>query len=193
MTLRSDATSRAPEVYIESMRDAGFGAGFVDYASGDMRRLQRLAYMLTGDVEDARDLVQETLLRVGLAWRRIDQDRSPGAYANKVMSRLVWRQRRRSKQVGELNPASVDVYMRDEFTKVDDASLIRAAMRQLGPRQRAVLALRYYCDLSEAEIASTLECSPGTVKSQAARGLARLRASLQDLNAPQMRGDGHGR
>jgi RNA polymerase sigma-70 factor (sigma-E family) len=136
--------------------------------------------MLTGDRESARDLVQETLVQVGCAWSRIDRDGSPGGYATTTMSRLAWRQSARSRtELSLLRRHAPSETSPDDFTRVDNAAALRSGMNALGARQRAVLVLRFYSDLSEAEVARTLECSVGTVKSQTARGLANLRAHLQ--------------
>lgn len=159
---------------------SSFGEGFEAYAVGDMARLTRLASMLTRDRESARDLVQETLVRVGCAWSRIDRDGNPGGYATTTMSRLAWRQAARSRtELTLLRRSTPTQTARDDFQRVDDAAALRDAMGSLGVRQRTVLVLRFYSDLSEAEVARTLECSVGTVKSQTSRGLANLRAHLQ--------------
>ncbi len=159
---------------------SSFGEGFEAYAVSDMPRLTRLAAMLTGDRLSARDLVQETLVQVGCAWSRIDRDGSPGGYATTTMSRLAWRQSARSRtELSLLRRHAPAETSPDDFTRVDDAAALRSGMNALGARQRAVLVLRFYSDLSEAEVARTLECSVGTVKSQTARGLANLRAHLQ--------------
>jgi len=160
--------------------EASFGEGFEEYAVGDMARLTRLASMLTRDRESAHDLVQETLVRVGCAWNRIDRDGSPSGYATTTMSRLAWRQSARSRTEWTLlNRHAPTETAPDDFSRVDDATSLRTAMHQLGPRQRAVLVLRFYADLSEAEVARMLGCSVGTIKSQASRGLAHLRTHLQ--------------
>jgi len=95
------------------------------------------------------------------------------------MSRLAWRQSARSRtELSLLRRHAPAETSPDDFTRVDDAAALRAGMNALGARQRAVLVLRFYSDLSEAEVARTLECSVGTVKSQTARGLANLGANL---------------
>lgn len=173
---------------------ASFGEGFEAYAAGDMARLTRLASMLTLDNDNARDLVQETLIRVGCAWNRIDRDGNPAGYATTTLTRLVWRQssRRRAESALLTQHAATQTGTTppDDFQRVDDAASLRAAMQQLGVRQRAVLVLRFYNDMSEAEVARTLGCSVGTVKSQTARGLANLRAHLRrELSQRDGRGD----
>lgn len=161
-----------------------FGEGFEEYAAGDMARLTRLAAMLTRDHHAAHDLVQETLVRVGSAWSRIDSDGNPSGFATTTMSRLAWRlsARRRAERSILTRHAPAETTP-DAYGQVDDASALQSAMRRLGPRQRAVLVLRFYLDLSEAEVARSLGCSVGTVKSQTSRGLANLRDQLHQQHA----------
>lgn len=157
-----------------------FGVGFVEYAKADMLRLQRLAFMLTGTREDAQDLVQETLTKVGLVWARID-DRGPHGYATTVMSRAAWRAGRKAniRRMVWSTDASERVGQEDErIEQFDERQRLRAAMLELGVGQRTVLALRYYCDQSDTQIGITSVCSASPVRSQAFRGLRHLREAL---------------
>lgn len=157
------------------MRGVRFDPEFAEYVAGDQRRLQRLAFALTGGRADADDLVQETLLRVARAWRRIDQ-RGPHGYATTVMCRLAQRPRLQSLRVSGLDTASDRA--EEPYAAVDDRLVLRAGIRELPSRQRAVIALRYLCDLTEAQTAATLGCSVGTVKSQTAKALHKLTLRL---------------
>ncbi|WP_433478670.1 SigE family RNA polymerase sigma factor [Spirillospora sp. CA-142024] len=132
--------------------------------------------MLTGNAHDAADLLQEGLIRLRGAWGRVANKHDPEGYVRKIMARQhisMWRRRRREDLVGELPER-----------RYDDPGLDRAehdprlweALAMLPRRQRAVLVLRYYEDLSDEEIAGTLGISRGTVRSQAARALGKLRA-----------------
>ncbi len=160
-------------------RSSAFGTGFEAYAEADLGRLLRLARRLTATPDTAPDLVQETLVRVGLAWRRIDQD--PAAYATTVLTRLVWRQeRRRVHEWRLLTGRRVEAQQPDPYEVTHESDRLGAAMRGLGARQRAVLVLRFTYDLSVDETARVLGCTTGTVKSQTARGLARLRVLLDE-------------
>jgi RNA polymerase sigma-70 factor (sigma-E family) len=148
--------------------------GFAEFVVARQAALLRTAYLLTGHAQDAEDLVQTTLVKVVPHWRRIRDD--PDAYVrralvNENVSR--WRRRRWREQATDVLP---EVLADDP----DRAELlaVRDALRMLAPRQRAVLVLRYYEGLSEAEIAASLNIAPGTVKSQARDGLARLRQAL---------------
>lgn len=148
--------------------------GFAEFVVARQAALLRTAYLLTGHAQDAEDLVQTTLVKVVPQWRRIADN--PEAYVRRVLVNenvSRWRRRRwREQSTGELP---------EELSHDPDRAeliAVREALRTLAPRQRAVLVLRYYEGLSEAEIAGTLGISPGTVKSQARDGLARLRQAL---------------
>jgi RNA polymerase sigma-70 factor (sigma-E family) len=137
--------------------------------------LVRTAYLLTGDRHLAEDLLQTALLRCYGHWSRID---APEAYVRRAMVTTVtgWRRRRWMGEVstGVLPERSGGDDPTDEQAIRTD--LLRV-LHELGPRQRAVLVLRFYEDMSEAEVAAVLGVSVGTVKSQSARALARLRVS----------------
>ncbi|SDC83719.1 SigE family RNA polymerase sigma factor [Nocardioides lianchengensis] len=138
-------------------------------------RLLRTAYLLTGDRGHAEDLVQTALLRTARRWSTARRD--PAAYARRVVVNLAkdrWRDLRR--RPGEA-PLEVDVAVPVTDGVADRDRLLRAA-RQLPAGQRAVLVLRYFDDLSVADTAAALGCSEGTVKSQTARALDRLRSVL---------------
>lgn len=149
--------------------------GYADFeAFVDARRdaLLRTAYLLTGDHHDAEDLVQTALLKVVPKWTRIG-DR-PEHYVRKVLARESvnrWR-RRRWREVS--TPIIPDSLQHDSPDTVDRMTLLED-LRRLSPRQRAVLVLRYYDDLSEADTAAALGISVGTVKSHTRDALAHLR------------------
>jgi len=128
------------------------------------------AHALTGNRHDAWDLLQETLVRVGERWRRIDE---PAAYARTVMTRLnvdrIRRLRRELLGVRTREPAT-----HDQLTSPAEAWLVEA-LATLTPRQRTALALRYVEDLDVRGIAERMGCSEGTVKSQLSRGIQRLK------------------
>lgn len=122
-----------------------------------MARLRRLAGMLADDRETSQDLLQETLVRTRLAWSRID--RNPRGYATTTMARLAWQlHKRRRQEIALLHRHAGRERVDTDFGRVDDALGIAAAMALLGPRPRAVLVLRYYCDLPEQHIADALGC-----------------------------------
>lgn len=137
--------------------------------------LLRVAYHLTGSAQDAEDLVQSALVKVMRRWQRVDE---PMAYLRRVMTNQhisVWRRHRMHEVVTAILP---DRPVRDMTEVVAEGHALHEAMRALAPRTRAVIVLRYVADLPEAEVAATLGCSVGSVKSRASRGLARLRVAL---------------
>jgi RNA polymerase sigma-70 factor (sigma-E family) len=151
---------------------------FDEFVRTRSRGLQRTAWLLTGNWASAEDLVQTALAKCWARWNRIDRGEQPDAYVRRVMvtTFLGWRRRR---WTGETAVA----YLPDEpapddaFSASDLRDLLVVALRALPPRQRAVLALRYFDDLTEAATADALGCSVGTVKSQTARALTTMRAT----------------
>jgi len=145
---------------------------FVETRYGD---LLRLAYALTGSTDEAEDLLQGSLVRVMRRWTRIDE---PMAYLRRAMiNQRVTRWRRFGRREVS-TPYPPDGVAADPSDRVAERHAMVSALRTLPPRMRAVVALRYVADLPEAEVAATLGCSVGTVKSQTAKALAKLRAAL---------------
>ncbi|MEV6425114.1 SigE family RNA polymerase sigma factor [Streptomyces sp. NPDC051662] len=141
-------------------------------------RLLRMAWLLTGDAHLAEDLLQSTLAKVWPKWPRIAGDR-PEAYVRKALVHLHaswWRRRWRGELPYGDVPDAVGTF--DAYAGVDLEQSLAAAVRALPVRQRAVVVLRYFEDLSVDDTAATLGCTPGTVKSQSARALRTLRAAL---------------
>jgi RNA polymerase sigma-70 factor (sigma-E family) len=155
-------------------RDAEFG----EYVDSRLTLMRRTAFLLGGgDWHAAEDLVQTALTKLYTAWPRLRQDGAVDAYVRKVLVRTVidesrrpWRKRERS--VEETPDVSVPA------ARVDDVLDVRQALRKLPAGQRAVVVLRYWEDLSITETAKVLGRTEGTVKSQAAKGLAALRDLL---------------
>jgi RNA polymerase sigma-70 factor (sigma-E family) len=147
---------------------------FDEFVRSRSGALLRSAYLLTTDRYAAEDLLQEVLERVYVRWRRIRF--APEAYArrtlvNQAISR--WRYRRRRPE--EPRSDRVDGAADDHANGVVTRQLVLSALRELPPRQRAAVVLRYLDDLSEADTARLLGCSVGAVKSHTSRGLAKLR------------------
>jgi RNA polymerase sigma-70 factor (sigma-E family) len=160
--------------------DDGVEESFTAFVRASGERHLRVAALLTGDWHAAEDLVQASLVKLYRAWPGVDQvDGDPDAYLRRIMintQRSWWRARwRREAPVAALPDGPGQGEDADQRAL---AVSIRQALRRLSPRQRAVLVLRYYEDLPEAEIASLLGCSAGTVKAHAHRGLRALRAVL---------------
>lgn len=139
--------------------------------------LCRTAYLLTGDWQAGEDLVQEALAKTYVRRRRLHGPAALEPYARKVLVSLFLTWRRRSWH-RELPHAELpDLAGTDGFDQLADRSGMWSALAALPTQQRAVLVLRYYEDLAEADIAAVLAVSPGAVKTHAARGLDRLRRS----------------
>ena len=150
---------------------------FIEWVAGHQRQLLRSAYLLTGDEHRAQDLVQEALVKVALRWSRL-RDGNPAAYARRIIVNdnvSLWRRTRR-----ELSTAEPAVPGR---TSVDTEAVlvVRRALGRLTTRQRAVVVLRHFDDLSEQETAQILGVNVGTVKSTNAAALARLRDGAPEL------------
>jgi RNA polymerase sigma-70 factor (sigma-E family) len=156
-------------------------AEFTAFVAGSGRRLLRTATLLTGDHGHAEDLVQTALERTARHWHRLDG--APEAYARVVLARLAtdrWRSIR--SRVPEVVADPPERVHGDLAGDVAVRQALIAAMAQLTPRQRAVLVLRYFDDLSEAQTAHALGVSVGTVKSTTSRSVARLRELVPDLD-----------
>lgn len=151
---------------------------FTDFVAARGSALYRYGYVLTGNAEDAADLTQEALMRLGDAWPRIRKRDDPEGYVRTTMARLhisVWRRLRRERLVEAVPEAT---YTDD---RLDGDIGLWNELKGLPPKQRAVLVLRYYEDLSDQEIAELLGISRGTVRSQAARALDKLRIRMAAL------------
>ena len=148
------------------------------FARARVDPLLRFGFALTGDTERAADLVQEALLRTGMAWPRIRQREDVEGYVRQTIVRLNiswWRRTRRELLVSVVPEGSNP---RESAHPDIDAGPAWTALRALPPRQRTVLALRYLEDLDDLGIAAAMQCSVGTVKSQASRAMATLRRRL---------------
>jgi RNA polymerase sigma-70 factor (sigma-E family) len=148
------------------------------------RPLARLAYLLCGDHDLADDLVQNCLIRMYGAWCRIEQPDGVDAYVRRVLLRCWLSERRVTWRRLESRHSPVPDHVderADPTQGVESAhfrEVLRRALAEIPDRQRAAVILRYWSQLSVAETADALRCSEGTVKSQAARGLAALRTAL---------------
>ena len=160
---------------------------FDDYVASRGAALLRLAFMLTGDRHLAEDLTQDVMIRAYGRWSRLAQMEQVDAYVRRMLvnSHVSWRRRRSSGEVpvervaDEANTDSTP----DGAEAVAERDRAWRMLATLPRKQRAVLVLRYYEDLSDSEIAEALGCSQGTVRSQASRALATLRENLHDVAA----------
>jgi len=149
-----------------------------DYVAGNLDRLRRTAYLLCGDWHLADDLTSTVLVKLLRHWKRTTAMEHRDAYVRRMLMSAWLDERRRPWR----RESSTD-RLPDRTATVADADRrldVLSLLAGLPPRRRAVLVLRYFCDLSVEETAQALGCSEGTVKSQAARALETLRAGLQE-------------
>jgi RNA polymerase sigma-70 factor (sigma-E family) len=146
---------------------------FRQFMRGRWPAMLRLAYGLTGDRGHAEDVAQAAFARAYASWGRVRRTGDPDAYVRRIVVNEN-RRRFRKQRVAEALPGTLPDSGTVPAGPEDRAALLDA-LRSLGPRQRAVVVLRYWMDMSEAETAAALNCSVGTVKSQASRALAALR------------------
>ena len=165
-----DELGAAPDVI------SGGGEDFSAFAVSRWPGLVRLAFGLTGDRWAAEDIAQVTLARAYVAWRRVRRADDPDAYLRRILINASNRRFRRHR-VAELPGDLPETAVEGPADLVGERAALLAALRQLPARQRAVVVLRYWEDLSDAQIAAALGCSPGTVRSQLSRALAKLRES----------------
>jgi RNA polymerase sigma-70 factor (sigma-E family) len=159
--------------------DAGAEAEFTEFMHARWPRLVRLGYGLTGDLGLAEDLAQTALAKALASWPRVRRAGNPDAYVRRIMVNANvsrFRKRRVREQFMDLPPDTV-LHQADVTRQHDDRSALMAALMGLPQGQRAVVVLRYWMDMTETEVAATLGCSVGNVKSQASRALAKLRLS----------------
>ena len=164
------------------MRRAPGDAEYTEFVHASWPALYRTAYLLLGEHTLAEDLVQTTLANTYASWERVRDVGAAHGYAKTAMYNTAASWFRRRSWRRELPSESVP-----EGQYVEDASVrpaVIAALRQLAPRQRAVVVLRYYEDLSVRETAQALRISEGTVKSQTSEALRRLRGLLGDAIVP---------
>lgn len=158
---------------MKSQRDTEFA----DFMSARMPSLRRLALLLSQDWHRADDLVQATLTKLYVHWARAVGADNTDAYVRAMLVREFLSERQtawaRRVRLTDRMPEAASHY------SDPDASLdLQAAVKALPPRQRAVLVLRFYCDLNVEQSAQVLDCTPGTVKSQTAKALESLRGAL---------------
>jgi RNA polymerase sigma-70 factor (sigma-E family) len=153
--------------------------GFGDYVAARGRALHRTAYLLTGNTADAEDLVQAALAKIYLAWDRIEDRGALDGYVRRAMvnTHISWWRRRR---VEEYPTDEIpDRAVADHATASDLQESLRRAIDRLPQRMRAAVLLRFYEDMTEAEVADVLGVSLGTVKSTVSRAVAKLRTDAE--------------
>jgi RNA polymerase sigma-70 factor (sigma-E family) len=163
---------------------------FTDFVRDHSAALFRTAYLLTGDYQRAEDLLQVTLVRLYQRWNRVEAMDRPVGYARKVLvSQAVSWWRKRSSHESPLMVLSEPSWD-GRMDEVAEHQRVWKAILSLPPRQRAVTVLRYYEDLTEAEIAVTLGMAPGTVKSHGHAATRRLAQLLGEPVVPAVQPTG---
>ena len=159
---------------------------FTEFVHATWPGLYRTAYLMLGDHQLAEDLVQTALAKTYASWRKVQEPAAAPAYARVVLANTAasWFRRRswRNEHPTEQLPEG------SSYADPSTRPAVVDALRTLAPRQRAVVVLRYYDDLSVREVAIALGISEGTVKSQTSDALARLRTLLGDAVIPQTLG-----
>jgi RNA polymerase sigma-70 factor (sigma-E family) len=150
---------------------------FAAYTAASAARLRRTAYLLCGDWQRAEDELQAALVKLYLSWNRVRARGALDAFVRTTLVRGLIDSRRRPWR-REWAHAVLPDRAAPEPLPLEDRLVVREALALVPPRQRAVLVLRFYEDCDVAETARLVGCSEGTVKSQTARGLARLRELL---------------
>jgi RNA polymerase sigma-70 factor (sigma-E family) len=157
----------------------GSAEEFTDFAAAASPRLRRTAFLLCGDWHTAEDLVQTALAKVFVAWRRIREQNAAHAYATRTLVNTYLADKRLKRPAEVLTGRLPD---RSAASAAPEARIVVLdALATLPPKGRAVVVLRYWADLSVEQVALVLGCSPGNVKSQSARSLAKLRTLLGDV------------
>lgn len=165
----------------------GFGARrreteFVAYYEARAAAVRKTAYVLCGDWHLAEDLTQTAFTKLYQAWHRLERHEALDSYVRQTVVRAFLDERRRPWRREYATGPQSTVF--DVPVRADSAEGVREilleALGRIPKRRRAVIVLRYWEDLSVEQVAEMLDCSPGTVRSQASRGLADLRAALGD-------------
>lgn len=151
-------------------------SGFETFARSNREPLLRAAWLLLGDAGEAEDLVQDTLSRTWRAWDRVSQAHCPQAYVRRIMTNLYLARRRRPKVEQVFVPDVPDVPAGEASDVVARRAALTTILSKLPKRQRLVIVLRYFDDLSVSETAKVLDCSEGNIKSQCSRALSKLRS-----------------
>lgn len=162
---------------------------FVEFATAAAPRLRRSAYLMCGNWHTAEDLAQTTLTKMFVSWRRVRRNDAVFAYASRTLMNTYianTRARRSSEVITDVLPEQAAV-----SDSPETRMLVMQALGTLAPRSRAVVVLRYFGDMSVEEVAASLGCSTGTVKSQCSRALEKMRSTLDGHQEDGRRADGH--
>lgn len=163
---------------------------YVEFVTASQQRLRRSAYLMTGDWQAAADAVQEALVRVYVAWPRLQRGGGLPTYARRALvSAVIDAHRRSSTRQKYEDRVPVEAQRADHADQYVEHDVLLGALSGLADRQRACVVLRYFDDLSVADTADALGCSQGTVKSQTSKALAHLRRVLTEHDQAHLLGD----
>jgi RNA polymerase sigma-70 factor (sigma-E family) len=158
---------------------------FEEFLASELDALRRYAAVLTGEPQQAHDVLADTLLRAHTLWHRIGRMDRPGAYVRRMVTSTFLSEKRRwsvryitATRSGELP----DVALPDSTTAVDDRMALHSLLAGLPPRQRATIVLRYYLGLDNADIAMELGITVGAARTAVSRGLAALKISAAETS-----------
>jgi RNA polymerase sigma-70 factor (sigma-E family) len=155
---------------------------FEEYVLARGVALVRFARLLTGDEHLAEDLVQDVLAKAYVQWRRVSGLDRPDLYVRRMVvnAHHSWRRRLVNREIA-VAAVRDTATGRDAAAELADRDVVWRLVRQLPPRQRTVIVLRYYEDYDDVTIAELLQCSEGTVRTQAKRALGKLQRLRTDL------------
>lgn len=156
---------------------------FDDWARSSLAGLLRFAMVLSCDRGIAEDTVQEVLFKAHKRWDRIQELDSPEQYVRRMIVNEYLSWRRKWSRMIPAAEVRIDETGSDHAQQHADRAELVAQLAKLPPKQRAVIAMRYFADLPDDQIAEALSCSPSTVRSQASRALAAMRVELRDADA----------
>ncbi len=169
----------------------GKDRAFAEYVAAHWASLYRLATLFVGE-SGADDVTQAALLKAYTSWHRVERAESPEAYIRRILVNTALSEGRgRSRRLRLVPDEGIDRPHGSHESAVVERSAMWDRINGLPPRQRAVIVLRYYEDLSEAEIARTLGCAPGTVKAHASAALRTLRLQAPDAELHETTGGHH--
>ncbi len=170
---------RGAHMAFSTTKQAPAAPAYDEYAASAWPWLYRCAYLLSGNHADAEDLAQQTLLQAYRSWSKVSRADEPRAYLRRMLTNLYISQRRpQGRRLELLTDAPPEPRAAMQQPGPEDRMVLWPHVASLPPRQRAVIVLRYYEQLSEREIADALDCSTGNVKSTAHRALQALRAAV---------------
>lgn len=163
---------------------AGGLVPFEEFVSAAADVLLRLATVITADPNAAQDVVQSVFERVFRDWPRISALEYPDAYVRRMVTNEALSLRRRARRIVLTDEVPEREQALDETARIGEAEELVVALRRLPPKQRAAIALRYFADLSDTQVAETMGCREATVRGYVLRGLRRLRVDLDEGEQP---------